>query len=83
MTPKFLFDYAINTGHFYNRHLRLSRDAAPVHVWARYIRADLLPYYRREQHEPFDGMSCEEIDTVASKLMDYYANHIQEMDDHA
>jgi hypothetical protein len=83
MTPKFLFDYAVNTGHFYNRHLRLSRDAVPVHVWARYIRADLLPYYRREQHEPFDGMSCEEIDTVASKLMDYYANHIQEMDDHA
>jgi hypothetical protein len=80
MTPRVLFDYATNTGHFYNRHLRLARDAAPVHMWARYIRADLLPYYRREQHEPFDGMSCEDIDTLASKLMDYYANHIMESD---
>jgi hypothetical protein len=78
MTPRTLIDYAINTGHFYNRHLRLTRDNAPPSVWARYIRADLLPHYRREMHEPYDGLSTVEIDLVANELKFYYGNHVQE-----
>jgi hypothetical protein len=80
MTPKVLYDYATNTGHFYQRHLRYARDNAPQREWVRYVRADLLPYYRRENHEPFEGMSVTEIEVVANELKFYYGNHIQEMD---
>jgi hypothetical protein len=80
MTPRALIDYAINTGHFYNRHVRYARERASQSVWHLYVRATLLPHYRRETREPYEGMSEIEIGVVANELMFYYANHIKEMD---
>jgi hypothetical protein len=78
MTPKVLFDYAVNTGKFYDQHVAMAREGASHKVWNLHARVNILPAYRKEHHEPHEGMSSDEFVVVAADLADYYRNHISE-----
>jgi hypothetical protein len=78
MTPKVLFDYAVNTGKFYDQHVNMAREGANLKLWALHLRVNVLPLYRKQMHEPYEGMSIADIDAVADRLIDYYTTHISE-----
>jgi len=78
MTPKVLYDYAINTGKFYDQHLAMAREDASPKMWNLHLRVNVLPLYRRDHHERHEGMSNDELAQVATELADYYRNHISE-----
>jgi hypothetical protein len=66
--------YAINTGSFYPVHKWMATQSHPV--WVTHVRAVVLPQYCREI-EPVWATS-QTVDTVASALGAYYANHERE-----
>jgi hypothetical protein len=76
--------YAINTGSFYPVHKWMATQSHPVWVthvrshpvWVTHVRAVVLPQYCREI-EPVWATS-QTVDTVASALGAYYANHERE-----
>jgi hypothetical protein len=78
MTPKVLFDYAVNTGKFYEQHVTMAREGATHRLWALHTRVNILPLYRKEHREPYEGMSIIELDAVADQLIDHYTTHISE-----
>jgi hypothetical protein len=80
MTPRVLFDYAVNTGEFYRQHCEMAREGASARVWQLHVRVNLLPSLRKQTHEPYEGMSRAELDEVASELSTYDRNHLDESD---
>jgi hypothetical protein len=80
MQYRILYDYAINTGAFYQQHCEMAREGASHRVWALHLRVNVLPKYRKELHEPYEGASIAELDLCATELMDYYRNHLDESD---
>lgn len=79
MTPRVLIDFAINTGKLYPQHLAMAREGATARVWELHVRVNVLPLYRVEHHEPYEGMSKDELAAVAKELDEYYANHDAEL----
>jgi hypothetical protein len=78
MTPKYLHDYAVNIGEFYATHCTMARqDASPI-VWVLHLTSRVLPRYRREHHEPYEGMSRVDCEECAAELRAYYKAHIDE-----
>lgn len=75
-----LQDFAINTGKFYDQHCQMAREGATARIWTLHVRANVLPLYRKEFDEPYEGMSKIDIDQVAIELRGYYLRHIAEMD---
>ena len=79
MTPKDLADYAINTSEFYDTHILLIKNNRPFVDWQYHVKVRILSKYKREMHEPFEGMSLDDIDTTANILIEYYVDHVKEM----
>lgn len=78
--------FATNTGALYAEHVKLARQlkeygtaAYAVRQWAQFIKSVTLPMYRRELHEPYEGLSLDDIDSVARQLADHYAQHVREL----
>jgi hypothetical protein len=80
MQYRILYDYAINTGKFYQQHCEMAREGATHRVWALHVRVNVLPLYRKEHHEPYEGMSIAEADLCATELKAYYEQHLAESD---
>ena len=80
MQYRILYDYAINTGSLYPQHCEMAREGADPRVWELHVRVNVLPLYRVELHERYEGMSLAELDLVAKELRDYYINHLNESD---
>jgi hypothetical protein len=80
MQYRVLYDFAINTGKFYDQHCMMAREGASPRVWMLHTRVNLLPEYRRDNHEPYEGMSIAELDLCAKELADYYRQHLNESD---
>lgn len=70
--------YATNEGLLYPRHLELAREGAGLEVWVSHVRRAVLPAYRHQFNEPYEGLSLEDMANVAAELKAYYANHIEE-----
>jgi hypothetical protein len=80
MQYRTLYDFAINSGPFYNQHCHMAREAVSTNLWILHVRANLLPAYKRENYEPYEGMSKAEIALVAKELAAYYVQHVGEVD---
>ena len=80
MIPRVLFNYAINTGKLYNQHCTMATEVASHRVWELHVRVNVLPLYRKEHHEPYEGMTIAEIAEVATELQHYYSQHVGELD---
>jgi hypothetical protein len=80
MQYRILYDYALNTGKFYRQHCEMAREGALVRIWDLHLRVNVLPHYRRECHEPYEGMSKAELNLCATELLVYYRNHLDESD---
>jgi hypothetical protein len=72
--------FAINTAKFYAQHCDMAEQIASHRIWALHVRVNVLPLYRREFHEPYEGMTVAELDEVATELQHYYSQHIGERD---
>jgi hypothetical protein len=81
MQYRILYDFAINTGKFYDQHCQMASEVATHRVWELHVRVNLLPAYRRELHEPYEGMSIAEIALCATELQHYYSQHVGEIND--
>lgn len=83
MTPKELFDFAVSNVAIHDKQLALAREGAlhsddeGVQQWVLHVKKVLLRRYRRELHEPVEGMTNREIEIVAVQLRDYYAKLIK------
>lgn len=80
MQTRILYDYAISTGSLYRQHCDMAREDASPRVWELHVRVNVLTEYRRAHHEPYEGMSRDELALVAKELANYYSRHIAEMD---
>lgn len=80
MRTQDLKDFAINTGKFYDQHCAMAREGASARVWTLHVRVVVLPAYRKEFDEPYEGMSKIDIDLVAIELRGYYLQHLRESD---
>jgi hypothetical protein len=78
MQERALFDYATNTGSFYEEHLRMALDHATARMWLART-SFVLRTFRREFNEPYDGLSRDELAAVAQQLRTYYVEHVQEL----
>ena len=72
--------FAINTGKFYQQHVDMATEVASLRVWELHVRVNVLPLYRKQHHEPYDGLTIAEISEVATELQHYYSQHVGEMD---
>ena len=79
MTPRVLYDYATNTGSLYKQHLDMATEVASIRVWELHVRVNVLPAYKKEHHEPYEGMSVAELLQVATELQHYYSAHVAEL----
>lgn len=82
MTPKELFDYAINANKLHDRHLTLARESAlrsdgGAVQWALHVDRVLISRYRRKHRQPYDGMPNADIEETAILLRDHYAKLIK------
>ena len=81
MTPEALKTFAINTGKLYHQHVDMATEVASHRVWELHVRVNVLPLYRKQHHEPYDGLTIAEISEVATELQHYYSQHVGEMHD--
>ena len=72
--------FAVNTGKFYKQHVDMATEVASLRVWELHVRVNVLPLYRKQHHEPYDGLTIAEISEVATELQHYYSQHVGEMD---
>ena len=78
--------YAINMNRWYDSHITLAtaKTTLKVHpdvvfkTWRDHVILTIIPAYRREFHVPYEGMSLEEVNKVASELQDHYERHVAE-----
>ena len=70
--------FATNTGKLYPRHLSLAKAGATLKGWENHVKTLVLPEYRFELREPYEGLSLVAIEQVAKELSDYYAEHVKE-----
>lgn len=80
MQYRILYDFAVNTGAFYQQHCQMAREGASPRVWELHVRVNVLPEYRRACHEPYEGASKAELALVATELAAYYRQHLDESD---
>jgi hypothetical protein len=80
MQYRVLYDFAINTGKLYDQHCLMAREGASPRVWELHVRVNVLPAYRVERHEPYEGMSKAELSLCAHELATYYHLHLDESD---
>jgi hypothetical protein len=80
MQYRMLYDFAINTGKLYQQHCAMAREGATPRIWTLHVRANVLPLYRTELQEPYEGLSKAEIDLCAHELATYYHLHLDESD---
>ena len=78
MTPETLEFFARNTGDYYAEHCELAKSNAPLERWEQHIRVRVLPRYRREENEPYEGLSRLEIKAAAAALKVYYKRKLTE-----
>ena len=79
MTPHQLYEFAINTGKLYEQHCTMARNAANPTVWVLHVKVNVLPTYKKEADEPYEGMSRVEVGRVATALASYYRIHVAEL----
>lgn len=78
ITPEDLYLFAITTGDLYEDNCRRARNTSSVWVWRSYVKGALWTRYKRE----IDGNACmhsQDMQTVASRLQDYYTAHVAEV----
>ena len=80
MIPRVLFNYAINTGKLYNQHCTMAREGATLRVWELHVIVNVLPEFKKENDEPYEGLSRAEVSTLGEELRTYYMAHIAECD---
>jgi len=78
MTPETLEFFARNTGDFYAAHCEYARIGADEIRWHIHVTRTVLPRYRLEHSEPYEGLSRDEIALVVAALRAYYARKIKE-----
>lgn len=71
--------FAQNTQSFYQKHLTMAKEKQTWLQWFNHVKVWVLPTYRKEMGEPFDGMSIVDLGLVADALKAYYEEHIKEM----
>jgi len=78
--------YAINTSEWYETHKALAHAKTLAHpvvvfiTWRQHVINTVIPAYRREFHEPYEGMSEEEVKEVARNLQEHYEIHVAELE---
>jgi hypothetical protein len=80
MTPDDLSLYAKNCGNLYPVMCGMAKTNAPQRSWETFVKLTIIPQYKRECHEPFEGMSLDEISETATDLKDHYAEHVKELE---
>jgi hypothetical protein len=58
----------------------MAREGASPRVWELHVRVNVLPAYRRDCHEPYEGASKAELALCATELAAYYHLHLDESD---
>lgn len=79
MTVNDLVLFARNTGSFYQDHVLMAKNHHSIGDWETHIVKNVIPIYRRECNEPYDGMSWSEIGQASEELRAYYKQHIKEL----
>jgi hypothetical protein len=80
MIPRVLFNYAINTGKLYEQHCTMAREGASLRVWQLHVTVNVLPAFKKENDEPYEGLSRAEVEMVGGELRAYYVQHMEESD---
>ena len=83
MIPRVLYNYAINTGKLYEQHCTMARNAANPTVWELHVKVNVLPAFKKENDEPYEGLSRADVELVATALASYYRTHVAESDNGA
>lgn len=66
-------------GSLYEGFKDLAKRSANLKDWRIHVRTKVIPEYRKECHEPMEGMSLTNIEKVAKELKEYYEEHIEEL----
>jgi hypothetical protein len=70
--------YATNEGKLYNEHRAYAADKVGTRTWETHVIYKVLPLYRKEFHEPFEGASHANIEEAAVFLQKYYIRELEE-----
>ena len=80
MQPEDLELFGRNCGDLYDKQCNWARNGAPLSKWQQHVRMELLPRYRREEHEPYEGLSLAALEAVAKELKRHYERLVKEID---
>lgn len=78
MTVNDLVLFAQNTASLYPLHREMVEKGVIWRLWFNHVKFQVIPLYRKEMNEPFDGMSLDNLGEVADKLRCYYNQHVKE-----
>ena len=77
MTVEDLVLYAKNNQDLHEE--QISMAVLPVENWGIHVRIAVLPSYRRELHQPYEGMTLDNLHEVAEQLREYYVDYFRNM----
>ena len=72
MEIKHLVNFAVGDDRLDKWQLKLLQDNASLVEWSFHIHNYVIPAYRRQRHQPKEGMTVKSIETAAKQLQAIY-----------
>jgi hypothetical protein len=61
---------------------RMAKRHCTINQWTEIVGHNIIPCYRRELNEPFDGMSKYDIQLAARRLKEIYEDELEEEEEY-